>query len=321
MQLRSVRLASTFLAIVSGSAVSQIDSVATRIDTATPAIAPTAMGDTTAPPMAAPAPPPADTMGLHHAAIERPASELAPPTQAIDSGLPHRSWSFEATTIYGWRMGQLLHEEDRLTRDFKVVLIGKNNDSSNVRPIASGSMVQAAAWWKATSAQQIGLGFGYGRFYEHPVTSYNADLSETFFDQYLLTGRYRVSHEIFQHLRVFGEAAAGWDHSRIERIPLVAAHRTDDQIKFKQVQLDQIAQLNVQQTVEGVHGQTGVGIQWEFPKSWSVALSGASTWDRIWFKQAVSVNVAGSGGDLAETLSRSPAFWGLDVALSVARDF
>ena len=76
-----------------------------------------------------------------------------------------------------------------------------------------------------------------------------------------------------------------------------------------------------EQSVEGVHGQAGLGIQWEFPKSWSVSLSGATTWDRIWFKQAMSVIIAGSSGDVVETLSRSPAFWGLDVGLSVARDF
>jgi hypothetical protein len=323
MKPSSVRLASILLTVASGTALSQVDSVATRIDTAALAVPPPATADTAAPAMAAPAmvAHPADTISTHPIAIEKPASEPAPATSIVDSAKPHRSWSFEATTLYGWRMGQLLHEEDRLTRDFKVVLIGKNNDTSNVRPVASGTMVQAAAWWKATVDQQVGLGFGYGRFYEHPVTSYSSDLSETFFDQYLLTGRYRISHGILQRLRVFGEAALGWNHAQIERIPVVAAHRQDSLIKFKQAQLDQIAALNLQQTVEGVHGQAGLGIQWEFPKSWSVSLSGAATWDRIWFKQATSVNIAGSSSDLVETLSRSPAFWGLDVGLSVARDF
>lgn len=318
MQLPSVRLALTFLAIASGSALSQVDSAATRTDTTTQSVLPVPATDSVAPPLAVP---PMDTAIRPPIAVEKPTLESASRTSPLDSATSRRLWSFEATLSYGWRGGQLLREEDRLTRDFKIVLIGKGNDTSNVRPIASGTLIQATAWWKATPAQQIGLGFGFGRFNEHPVSSYDADLSETFLDQYLVTARYRYGLDLTKRWRLFGEAALGWNHSQIQRIPLVAAHRSDDLIKFKQDQLEQIALLHAQRTVDGVHGQAGLGIQFLFPQSWSISFSGATTWDRVWFEEAISAKAVGTTVDPGETLSLSPSYGGFDLGLSVARDF
>lgn len=318
MQLPSVRLALTFLAIASGSALSQVDSVAARADTTTQPVLPAPITDSVAPPLAVP---PVDTANLPPVAAAKPHLEPATTTPSADSAASRRRWSFEATLSYGWRRGQLLREEDRLTREFKIVLIGTEDDTSNVRPIASGTMIQAAAWWKATPAQQIGLGFGFGRFNEHPVSSYDADLSETFLDQYLVTARYRYGHDLSKRWRLFGEAALGWNHAQVQRIPMVAAHSNDDQIKFKQAQLEQIALLHAPRTVDGVHGQAGLGVQFLFPQSWSISFSGATTWDRVWFEEAISAKVAGSTVDPGETLSLSPSYWGFDLGLSVARDF
>lgn len=319
MQLPSVRLALTFLAISSGSALSQVDSVATPIDTSTQSVLPAPAGDSI--PLPLPVPQSVDSPSLPPVAVESPEVEPAPVDPVLDSTTPRPRWSFEASLLYGWRMGQLLREEDRLTREFKIVLIGTDGDSSNVRPIASGTMIQAAAWWKTTPAHQIGLGFGFGRFNEHPVSSYNADLSETFLDQYLVTARYRYGYDLSTRWRLFGEAALGWNHAEIRRIPLVAAHRNDEQIEFQQTQLDQIAALNQLRTVDGVHSQAGLGVQLLLPQSWSISLSGASTWDRIWFERPISAKSEGSSIDLGESLSLSPSYWGFDLGLSVARDF
>lgn len=330
MQLRTVRLALSSLAIASGSALSQLDSAAARTDSASAAApAPVPVPDTLAPPVAAL--PTVDTASAGSSLVAPPDTAPAPPppaivtpvatpvTPAVGDGTP-RAWTFEAKTSYGWRMGQLLREEDRLTRAFKIVLIGKNQDTSNVRPIASGTEIQASGWWNATAAQAVGIGFGFGRYGEHPVSSYSSALTETFFDQFLLTARYTLTHEASAHLRLFGEGAVGWNRSRIERIPLVAVHRNDDLIQFKQAERDQIAGLNLRRTVDGVHVQGGLGIRWMLPQSWSLSLSGAATWDRIWFERSMASTVEGSSVDVSY-LSDSPAFWGLDLSLAVSRDF
>lgn len=229
--------------------------------------------------------------------------------------------SMEGSVSYGWRMGKLLDEEDRLTRQFKIVLVGKDNDSNEVNPIASGILYQIAGWWKATPSNHLGIGLGYGRFSEHPASSYSSDLSEDFFDQFLVTARYRHSFELTERWKLLGEASLGWNHVRIERVPLVAAHRSDSMIQFKQAQLEQIELLQRNMDADGLHGQLGLNLQWFFLPSWSLGVTSAASFDRIWFQQVAKARISDGSEDIRRSLSGSPWFWGIDLGFSLARDF
>lgn len=319
MQLRLPRLVLTLLVFGPGSALAQTDSTQSQPDSGT---APKGFvvedSAATEPLVPSVASQPAPATG----SVE-PAMVVGTPAIHADEPTQNRrpTWAVEGSVHYGWRMGQLLHEEDRLTRLFKIVLIDADNDTSNLRPIATGPMVQAALWYKPCDHGQFGVGFGYGRFAQHPITTYNSGLTEDFFEQMLLTARYRYTHAVSTFLRPFAEAAIGWNHTSIRRIPIVAAHLSDSLIHFQESQIAQITELNQDQDVDGVHAQIGLGTEVRFAQAWSVALSGAYAWDRLWIDQSNSSQIEGSPSNLGETLSRSPDFWGFDLGFSVAREF
>ena len=222
-------------------------------------------------------------------------------------------WALEGGVRYGWRLGALLDEEDRLTRDFKVILLGANDDTSAVNPIASGFAYQATAWLKAHCGNQFGLGLQYGRFSEHPASSYSSGLTESFLESILLTGRFRHVKPIGNMVELFGEAAAGWNHSTLRRVPLVAAHIDDPKLKFSNSDKDLIAVLNTESSTDGIHGEAGIGAALKFAPDWSVALSANGTWDKVWLQA--------SSDEIEAQYATSPSFWGFDIGLSVAREF
>lgn len=222
-------------------------------------------------------------------------------------------WALEGGVRYGWRMGELLDEENRLTNQFKVVLLGADDDTSTVDPIASGVAYQAVVWLKAHCGNQFGLGFQYGQFSEHPTTSYSLDLTESLLESFLVTGRYRHVKPVASSVGIFGEAALGWNHSTLHRIPLVAAHIGDAKLKFSNSDKDLIAAVNRESSTDGIHAEAGIGGELALSPAWSLALTANATWDKVWLQA--------SSDEIEADYSTSPSYWGFDIGLSVAREF
>ena len=223
------------------------------------------------------------------------------------------TWAVEGSVRYGWRLGELIDEEDRLTRRFKVVLTDNKKDTSEVNPIASGFVYQAALWAKIPHGNQVGLGFQYGRFVEHPASSYNLSLSENLWEQYLVTARYRYCLPLGSSFRVFGEAAAGWNHSTLHRVALVAAHLDDTVLHFSASQYALVNALHASTETDGLHAELGIGAQYLFARSWSVGFTVNPSLDRIW--------ISPNAGESDAAYDQSPNFWGTDIGLSVTHEF
>ncbi|MEN9309667.1 MAG: hypothetical protein RL173_3599 [Fibrobacterota bacterium] len=255
-------------------------------------------------------------------AISRPDTLLKPAQttmKPIDSARCHRNgtWSLEGEIRYGWRAGDLLEEEDRLTRQFKVVLVDRSGDTSNVNPIASGPIYQAVLWYKGPCGNQFGAGFGYAMLDEHPASTYSASLSELFLEQFLVTARFRKIKKVSDRFNLFYEAAAGYNHSTIHGIPLVYANQYDPNIHLSASDLTYIGKLHEATAANGIHVEGLVGGEVRLGEKVGMAFKLGLNGDKIWRS---SYFVAGSG---ATSVSNSADVytWGLDLGLSVSRDF
>ncbi len=287
------------MAVVGGIASAQTDSVSNPVADSAKVAAPV---------VSAPAPV-ADT-AVKAAAISDTTRPIAPATAALpvsDSAKPvvpaapsqvvdsptiapvatrscgrHGSWVVEAGARYGWIMGDLLDQENRLTKRFNVVLTDENNDTSDVDPIASGVAYRAAAWYKLACGSQFGLGFQYGLLSEHPTSSYASSLSEDFLRQMLLTVRYRYSYKLADQWNLFGEVAGGWNKSTIERAPLVASHLNDGTLRLPSADRVLARDIHSETDLDGIHGEVAVGAGYEIAKGWSLGLSGECDMGQAW---------------------------------------
>lgn len=248
-------------------------------------------------------------------ARKAPATKMA----AFDSSHCSKAhvWSVEVGARYGWRLGSLLDEEDRLTRQFKVVLVDKNNDTSNVNPIASGFSYQGALWFKGCCGNQFGAGVEYAQLSEHPISTYSSSLSETFLQQILVTARYRRILPVASKINLQGELAAGYDRTTIHGIPLVAANQDDPHIHLSSSDLAVIDMLHESTAANGIHAEAGLGVEFRVTDKIGLALKAGMNGDKIWRETAISVATGFSSG----SNSQSVYTWGWDVGLSASHDF
>jgi len=276
--------------------------VATKIDTL--AVPATPKPDTTRPPVAKP-----DT-----------AAKVAPTKMAaLDSShcVRKSAWSLEGTIRYGWRLGELLEEEDRLTRQFKVVLVDKNDDTTNVNPVATGLSYQAALWFKGCCGNQFGIGLEYASLSEHPVSTYSTSLTEDFLEQFLVTARYRKAKPVTQKFHLLYEAAIGYSRTTIHGIPLVYANQSEPRILLTSSDRAAIALLHESTDANGIHGEIALGGQWRPSAPVGLAIKLGVNTDKIWRESSVSVGTGAANRSNASDLWS----WGFDVGLSASHDF
>lgn len=200
----------------------------------------------------------------------------------------HGSWVLEGGVRYGWTIGDLLDQENRLTKRFNVVLTDENNDTSDVDPIASGVAYRAAAWYKLACGSQFGLGFQYGLFSEHPTSSYASSLTEDFLEQMLLTVRFRHSYRLINRLDLFGELAGGWNKSTIERAPLVASHLDDGTLRLPSADRILARDIHAETDLDGIHGELAVGVGYEIASGWSLGVSAEYDIGEVWLTSTTS---------------------------------
>lgn len=224
------------------------------------------------------------------------------PAPVVDSPAPaasdapkscarHGSWVLEAGVRYGWTIGELLDQEERLTKRFNVILTDDKNDTSDVDPVASGLAYRAAAWYKLACGAQFGLGFQYGLFSEHPASSYSSSLTEDFLEQMLVTARFRHAYRLLDRLDLFGEVAGGWNKSTIERAPLVAAHLGDGTLRLNPAQIALAKAVHAETDLDGIHGEVAVGVGYEIASGWSLGMSAEYGIGQLWLGSRTSTDV------------------------------
>lgn len=259
-----------------------------------PLVADTAVQAVVAPDATPAIPPVVDAAEVVAPVVQTPAVDtptVADVAVAPESCARHGSWVLEAGVRYGWTIGDLLHQEDRLTKRFNVILTDDDGDTSDVDPIASGVAYRAAAWYKLACGAQFGIGFQYGMFPEHPASSYASSLTEDFLKQMLVTARFRHSYRLVNRLDVFGEVAGGWNKSTIERAPLVAAHLGDGTLRLSPAQGAQVKAIHAEADLDGIHGDVAVGIAYEVAPNWSVGLSAEYGIGQLWLGSRTSADV------------------------------
>lgn len=242
----------------------------------------------------APIPPAADSAKVVVPVAPAPVVDspvVAAAADAPKSCARHGSWVVEAGVRYGWAIGDLLDQEERLTKRFNVVLTDDNKDTSDVDPISTGVAYRATAWYKLGCGAQFGIGFQYGLFSEHPASSYAPSLTEDFLRQMLLTARFRHSHRLIDRLDLFGEVAGGWNKSTIERAPLVAAHLEDGTLRLSSAERALAKAVHSEADLDGVHGDVAVGIAYEVAPKWSVGLSAEYGIGQLWLGSRTSTDV------------------------------
>jgi len=298
------------MAAAGGIAFAQTDSASapvtdsTKLEAPAPVVAPivvdTAVQAVVAPDTTssvapvAPVPPVVDTAKAVATAVTVPAVDtpaVADVAVAPESCPRHGSWVLEAGVRYGWTIGDLLDQEERLTKHFNVILTDDKNDTSDVDPIASGLAYRAAAWYKLSCGAQFGLGFQYGVFSEHPASSYASSLTEDFLKQMLVTARFRHSYRLVDRLDVFGEVAGGWNKSTIERAPLVAAHLDDGTLRLSSAQGAQVKAIHAEADLDGIHGEVAVGVGYEIASGWSLGVSGEYGIGQLWLGSRTTTDV------------------------------
>jgi hypothetical protein len=226
-------------------------------------------------------------------------------------------WSLEGTVRYGWRGGDLLDEEDRLARQFKVVLVDKNDDTSNVNPIASGFGYQAALWFKGCCGNQFGAGIEYAMLMEHPASTYSMDLTESFLEQILATVRFRKGKTISDRFNLFYEVAGGYSRTTIHGIPLVYANQNESRIRLTASDRSVITLLHKSTAANGIHVEAGFGSEYRISQNVGVALKAGLSADKMWREEAVTATSGATSASNAQDVST----FGFDLGLSASRDF
>lgn len=205
----------------------------------------------------------------------------------------HFALVVDAGIHYGFTLGELLDEEGRLMRHFNVFLENKGDKTSQyaVDPISTGISYRIGGWARSNCGNQFGMRLQYGRLSEHPASSFSASLTEDFMEQFLVTARYRRSFSINASIEAFGDAALGWNHVNLSRLPIVAAHLDDGTLDNSKEIRDPVRAIHAETDLDGIHGEVAVGVEYKIAPRWSLGMSAEYGIGQLWLGSRTSTDV------------------------------